>query len=51
MERRVKLAKDSSWGIDYVTTLHETEPATLEKAMIYSDNIYFAKVALKLGGR
>ena len=32
-----------------VTTLHETEPATLENAMIYSDNIYFAKVALKLG--
>lgn len=31
------------------TTLHETEPATLENAMIYSDNIYFAKVALKLG--
>lgn len=40
--------KDSSWGDYYVTTLHETEPATLEKAMIYSDNIYFAKVALKL---
>lgn len=32
-----------------MTTLHETEPATLENAMIYSDNIYFAKVALKLG--
>ena len=41
--------KDSSWGDYYVTTLHETEPATLENAMIYSDNIYFAKVALKLG--
>lgn len=33
----------------YVTTLHETEPATLENAMIYSDNIYFCKSSTKLG--
>lgn len=41
--------KDSSWGDYYVTTLHEYEPVTLENALIYSDNIYFAKAALKIG--
>ncbi len=41
--------KDSSWGSYYVTTLHEYEPAVLENALIYSDNIYFAKAALKIG--
>lgn len=41
--------KDSSWGDYYITTLHEYEPAVLEKALIYSDNIYFAKAALKIG--
>lgn len=41
--------KDSSWGSYYVTTLHEYEPAILENALVYSDNIYFAKAALKIG--
>ncbi len=41
--------KDKSWGNYYVTTLHETNPATLENAYILSDNIYFAKAALGLG--
>ena len=41
--------KDSSWGSYYVTTLHAYEPVTLENALIYSDNIYFAKAALKIG--
>lgn len=41
--------KDSSWGNYYVTTLHSHEPVTLVNAMIYSDNIYFAKAALKIG--
>lgn len=41
--------KDSSWGKYFVTTLHEYEPAILENALIYSDNIYFAKAALKIG--
>lgn len=41
--------KDSSWGSYYVTTLHEYSPAVLENALIYSDNIYFAKAALKIG--
>lgn len=43
--------KDSTWGEYYVTTLHTCEPAVLENAMIYSDNIYFAKAALKIGAK
>ena len=41
--------KDTSWGSYYVTTLHAYEPVILENALIYSDNIYFAKAALKIG--
>lgn len=41
--------KDASWGAYHVTTLHAYEPVTLENALIYSDNIYFAKAALKIG--
>ncbi len=41
--------KDASWGSYHVTTLHEYAPAVLENALIYSDNIYFAKAALKIG--
>lgn len=41
--------KDSSWGSYEVTTLHEYEPVILKNALIYSDNIYFAKAALKIG--
>ena len=41
--------KDASWGAYYVTTLHSYEPVVLENALIYSDNIYFAKAALKIG--
>lgn len=41
--------KDRSWGSYYVTTLHTYEPVTLENALIYSDNIYFAKAALAIG--
>lgn len=43
--------KDESWGSYYVTTLHAYEPVTLENALIYSDNIYFAKAALKIGAK
>lgn len=43
--------KDSSWGSYHVTTLHAYEPVILKNALIYSDNIYFAKVALKIGER
>lgn len=41
--------KDSSWGAYYVTTLHDYSPAVLENAMMYSDNIYFAKAAMRIG--
>ena len=41
---------DSSWGDLYVTTLTTySGPANLKNALIYSDNIYFAKAALKIG--
>lgn len=41
--------KDESWGNYFVTTLHAASPANLLNALIYSDNIYFAKAALKIG--
>ena len=41
--------KDESWGSYHVITLHVYEPVILENALIYSDNIYFAKAALKIG--
>ena len=41
--------KDKSWGGYYVTTLHDYNEHNLQNAMIYSDNIYFAKAALKIG--
>ena len=41
--------KDSSWGSYEVTTLHEYELVIMKNALIYSDNIYFAKAALKIG--
>lgn len=42
--------KDESWGNYKVTTLHEySGGAVLKNALIYSDNIYFAKAALKIG--
>ena len=45
-----KWQNDSSWKELYVTTIEEySEPANLKNALIYSDNIYFAKAALKIG--
>lgn len=42
--------KDESWGDYNITTLHEYgDEGILRNAMIYSDNIYFAKAALKIG--
>lgn len=42
--------KDSSWGKFKVTTLATYGgPANLRNALVYSDNIYFAKAALKIG--
>lgn len=41
---------NSSWGNYYVTTLQTySVPANLRNALVYSDNIYFAKSALKIG--
>ncbi len=43
--------KDGSWGGYKVTTLEAYDgSANLENALIYSDNIYFAKAALQIGG-
>ena len=42
--------KDNSWGSYYVTTLKTYNgPANLLNALINSDNIFFAKTALKIG--
>ena len=42
--------KDASWGDYHVTTLTEYgETVNLVNAMTYSDNIYFAREALKIG--
>ena len=43
--------KDESWGGYFISTTKAYEPVTLENALKYSDNIYFAKVALKLGAK
>ncbi|WML46586.1 penicillin-binding transpeptidase domain-containing protein [Neobacillus sp. PS3-34] len=44
-----KWQKDKSWGSYFVTRVHESNPVNLEKALIFSDNIYFAQTALKIG--
>ena len=44
-----KWQKDSSWGNYYVTTLHAPTPNNLKNALIYSDNVYFARSALNIG--
>lgn len=47
-----KWQNDSSWGDFYITTLSTYNgPAKLKNALIHSDNIYFAKAALKIGGK
>ncbi len=43
--------KDVSWGAYHVTTLHDYQPVILDNALIWSDNIYFAKAALKIGAQ
>ena len=49
-EKTDKWQKDSSWGKNYVTTTQSyTEPSNLKNAYIYSDNIFFAQVADKIG--
>lgn len=49
-EKTDKWQKDSSWGKNYVTTTQSySEPSNLKNAYIYSDNIFFAQVADKIG--
>lgn len=49
---KVGWQKDSSWGNHRVTTtVAYEEPSTLANAMIYSDNIFFAQTADKIGAK
>lgn len=42
--------KDKSWGDYFITTLTQyNEPKNVENALIRSDNIFFAQLALKIG--
>ncbi|MCC3373278.1 penicillin-binding transpeptidase domain-containing protein [Cohnella sp. REN36] len=41
--------KDKSWGSYYVKRVHAVNPVNLAKALIYSDNIYFAQTAVQVG--
>lgn len=44
--------KDSSWGDYYITTLTGYgDMVNMENAFIYSDNIYFARIALQIGSK
>ena len=50
-EQGLRWQKDAGWGDYYVTTLTDYgEEVNLRNAMVYSDNIYFAKAALQIGG-
>lgn len=45
-----KWQKDKSWGDFSVTRLYSPpNPVDLKKALVYSDNVYFAMEALKIG--
>lgn len=46
----LKWRKDGSWGGYSITTLKEySGPANIENALVYSDNIFFGKAAMKIG--
>ena len=47
----LKWQKDESWGGYFATRVKETSFVNLEKALVYSDNIYFAQQTLRLGER
>lgn len=48
----LKWQKNSSWGSYYITRVTDPKtPVDLEKAMIYSDNIYFGQLAMQIGDR
>ena len=42
--------KNSSWGSLYITTQHQCKKGTLINGITLSDNVYFAKAALRIGG-
>lgn len=45
-----KWQADDSWGDFYVTTTQSySGPSMLKSALVYSDNIYFAKATIKIG--
>lgn len=47
-----KWQKDKSWGNNYVTTTESySAPSNLKNAYIYSDNIFFAQLADKIGAK
>ena len=51
-ESVTKWQKNDSWGDFYISTLTTYgDESTLQDALIYSDNIYFAKAALKIGSK
>ncbi|EOO25735.1 penicillin-binding protein 3 MecA [Bacillus cereus VD133] len=45
----LKWTRNASWGNYYVTRVHEANPIDFDRAIKYSDNIYFAQQALKIG--
>ncbi len=49
LEMRVWHGRKFLVGDYTVITLHDYAPVILKNALIYSDNIYFAKAALKIG--
>ncbi|OUB17908.1 hypothetical protein BK708_21355 [Bacillus thuringiensis serovar yunnanensis] len=45
----LKYTKDASWGNYYVIRVHEASLIDFDRAIKYSDNIYFSQQALKIG--
>lgn len=45
----LKWQKDASWGNYFVTRVSDVSPVTMNQALIYSDNIYFAQEGLEMG--
>ncbi len=46
-----KWQKDKSWGDFYVTRLDSPQKINLQDALVRSDNIFFARTAVKIGGK
>lgn len=45
----LKWQKDASWGGFWTTRVKETPVVDLKKALVYSDNIFFAQKSLEMG--